>query len=78
MQAAAPGDDPFAYDWTRLQEEVNEPLFGDITLASLQDEIDVDNGDWSTLDGALENGPWRDTFGWHFGDQGAEAQPCDR
>ena len=80
MQLAAPGDDPFAYDWTRLQEEVDgatSSLFGDVTLASLQEDIDVDDDEWARTNDALENGPWRDTLHWRFDGQGLEAQPGD-
>ena len=80
MQLAAPGDDPFAYDWARLQEEVDgatSSLFGDVTLASLQEDIDVDDDEWARTNDALENGPWRDIFDWRFHGQGLEAQPGD-
>lgn len=81
MQLAAPGDDPFNYDWTRLQEEVEgavSPLFDDVTPASLQEDIDVDDREWARTNDALENGPWRDIFDWTFDGQGLEAQPGDR
>ena len=79
MQLAAPGDDPFNYDWTRLQEEVDgvtSSLFDDVTLASLQEDIDVDDDEWARTNHALDNGPWRDVFDWRL--QGLEAQPGDQ
>ncbi|KAG9206165.1 hypothetical protein G6514_004887 [Epicoccum nigrum] len=78
VQLAAPGDDTFAYDWTRLQEEVESSLFDDITPASLQEDIDVNNDEWARTNDALDNGPWRDIFDWRFDSQGLEAQPGDR
>ncbi len=67
MQLAVPRDDPFEYDWATLQEGVDQAMpspFGDITSASLEEDIDVDAGDWSALNDALENGPWWDVFHW--------------
>jgi hypothetical protein len=80
MQLAAPGDDPFVYDWARLQEEVDgavSSLFDDITPASLQEDIDVEHDNWTKLNVALENGPWHDILNWRFNEQGLEAQPSD-
>jgi len=65
MQLAAAEDDSASYDWTRLQEEVDQAipgLFADITPASLQEDMDVDDFDWSSLDDALKNGPWHDLW----------------
>lgn len=81
MQLAAPGDDPFNYDWTRLQEEVDgavSSLFDDVTPASLEEDIDVDDDEWARTNHALEKGPWRDIFDWGFNGQGLEAQPGER
>jgi hypothetical protein len=79
MQLAAPGDDPFAYDWARLQEEVDEavsPLFGNVTVALLQQDFDVDDDEWAMTSDALENGPWRDIFYWRLDGQGLGSQPA--
>ena len=81
MQLAAPGDDLFVYDRARLQEEVDgatSSLFGDVTLASLQQDINVDDDEWPRTNDALDNGPWRDIFDWRFDGQGLETQPDDR
>lgn len=82
MQLAAPEDDPASYDWTRLQEKVDQAIpgpFADITLASLHEDTGVEASDWSSLNDALEDGPWQDIFnGRSDDDQGAEAQPGDR
>ena len=80
MQLAAPGDDPFNYDWTRLQEEVDgvtSSLFDDVTLASLQEDIDVDDDEWARTNYDLDNGPWRDIFDWRLDGQGLQTQPGD-
>ena len=81
IQLVAPGDDPFNYDWTRLQEEVDgvtSSLFDDVTPGTLQADIDVDDDEWARTNDALEKGPWRDIFDWGFNGQSLEAQPGDR
>jgi hypothetical protein len=47
--------------------------FADITLASLQDDIDLDAIDWSAVKEELDNGPWRDFFDQDPCQQGAQA-----
>jgi hypothetical protein len=52
--------------------------FVDITLASLQDDIDFDAIDWPAVRDGIESGPWRGIFDWGDTNQGADAQPDDR
>lgn len=81
MQLAAPDDDPSTYDWTRLREEIDQPLsslFPDITPASLQEYIDVDSNDWPEMSDALDNGPWQHLFHSPAEYLSAKALPSDR
>lgn len=84
MQFAAPKDDPFTYDWAKLQEKVDQGLpdsiglFADITPVSLQEDIDVDAIDWTALDQGVENSPYRGLLDWIGADQAAPQQPADR
>jgi hypothetical protein len=68
---------PFSPSTTQpiMSDYVNP--FTDITLASLQEEVDVEAIDWSAIREDLESGPWCNLFDWDASDQGAEAQPDD-
>lgn len=85
LQPAAPDENPFDWDWSALQEEVDRPiadigawsaggLFDDVTLQSLEEEPSIPNW-WNVEDSPNENRPFEVLPCGQDLEIGAELQP---